>query len=42
MKIIEAFAFGICQNVQKVKVKKYRVENTHYKVFKWHRNLHMT
>ena len=28
-------------DVQKVKVKKYKMENTPYKVFKWHRNLHM-
>ena len=41
LKIVEAFAFWICENAQKVKVKKYRVENTPYKVFKWHRNLHM-
>ena len=41
LKMVEAFAFWICQNVQKVKVKKYTVENTPYKVFKWHINLHM-
>ena len=39
LKIVEAFAFWICQNVQKVKVKKYKVENIPYKVFKWRRNL---
>ena len=33
LKIVEAFAFWICQNVQKVKVKKYRDENIPYKVF---------
>ena len=41
LKIVEAFAFLICRNVQKVKVKKYRVENSPYKVFQWLRNLHM-
>ena len=41
LKIVEAFAFRICQNVQKVKVKKYRFEITPYKIFKWYRNLHM-
>ena len=28
LKIVEVFAVWICQNVQKVKVKKYTVENT--------------
>ena len=28
LKIVEAFAFRICQNAQKVKVKKYRVEKS--------------
>ena len=28
MKIVEAFAFWICQNAQKEKVKKYRVETS--------------
>ena len=32
---------GTFRNAQKVKVKKYRVENTPYNVFKWRRNLHM-
>ena len=41
LKIVEAFAFWICRNVQKVKVKKFSVENTPYKVFEWRRNLHM-
>ena len=41
LKIVEAFAFWICENVKRVKVKKYTVENTPYKVFKYHRNLHM-
>ena len=41
LNIVEAFAFWICQNAQKVKVKKYSVEHTPTKVFKWHRNLHI-
>ena len=41
LKIVEAFAFWICQKVKKVKVKKYTVENTPYKVFKCYRNLHV-
>ena len=41
LKIVEAFAYWICQNAQKVKVKKYKVEISPYKVFKWHINLHM-
>ena len=39
VKIVEAFAFRICQNVQKVRVKKFSVENTPYNVFKWRRYL---
>ena len=42
LKIVEAFPFCICQMLKKVKVKKYTVESAPYKVFKWHRNLHMT
>ena len=34
LKIVEAFAFGICRNVQKVKVRKFSAENTPYNVFK--------
>ena len=41
LKIVEAFAVLICQNVQKVKVKKYRVENILHKAIKWRRNLHV-
>ena len=41
LKIVEAFTFWICRNVPKMKVKKYRVENTPYKVFKWQGNLHV-
>ena len=41
LKIVEAFAFWICRNVQKVKVKKFSVENIPYNVFKWHRYLHI-
>ena len=42
LKIITAFCIlNTCRNVQKVKVKKYRMEKTPNKVFKWRRNLHV-
>ena len=37
LKIVEAFAFSVCRNVQKVKVKKYRMENISYSAFKWYK-----